>query len=178
LKDSIVARRYAKSLVKAASDEGELRALFDEFRAAAGVLTKPELLEFWKNPGISVGRKEAMATDLASRIEASDKFASFLRVLAQKNRIKLLVSVFEEFTHLAREALGEVTVTVETPFDLTEEEKNDLSSILKRKLGKKIILEIKTNGDLIAGARVRIGDKVVDGSLKMKLEKLKESISA
>ena len=119
-----------------------------------------------------------MVNDLASRLDASRKFHSFLRVLARKNRIKLLALVFEEFTQLARSALGEVTVTVETPFDLTEEDKNDLGSILKRKLGKKIILEIKINKDLIAGARIKIGDKVVDGSLKVKLLKLKESISA
>jgi F-type H+-transporting ATPase subunit delta len=177
LKDSVVARRYAKSLVSAAVDEGELRALFDEFRAAVGPLTKPAVLEFWKNPGISVGRKVAMVRDLASRFETSRKFASFLRVLAEKNRIKLLTRVFEEFSVLARAALGEITVLVETPFELTEEEKNDLGSILRRKLGRKIILEIRTDKELIAGARVEIGDKVVDGSLKMKLRKLKEVIS-
>jgi F-type H+-transporting ATPase subunit delta len=178
LKDSIVARRYAKSLVSAAADEGELRALFDEFRTAARLLTEPELLEFWKNPSISVGRKCAMVEDLASRIEASDKFASFLRVLAEKNRIKLLATVLVEFTLLARAALGEVAVVLETPFDLTEEEKNDLGSILKRKLGRKIILEIRINEELIAGACVKVGNKVVDGSLRMKLRKLKDTISA
>ena len=178
MSQQIIARRYAKSLVAATRDEGELRAVFDEFRAAAPPLTSPEVMAFWKNPGISVERKVAMVNDLASRLDASRKFHSFLRVLARKNRIKLLALVFEEFTLLARSALGEVTVTVETPFDLTEEDKNDLGSILKRKLGKKIILEIKINKDLIAGARIKIGDKVVDGSLKVKLLKLKESISA
>jgi F-type H+-transporting ATPase subunit delta len=164
--------------VGAAGDEGELRALFDEFRALVGPLTGPEMEEFWKNPGVTVGRKVAMAGELASRFEVTDKFASFLRVLAEKNRIKLLPRVFEEFTHLAREALGEITVLVETPFDLTEEDKNDLSSILKRKIGRRVILEIRTNRDLIAGARIKIGDRIVDGSLRMKLQKLRESISA
>ncbi len=178
MQDSIVARRYAKSLVAAAADEGELRALFDEFRAVVGPLTRGEVIEFWKNPGITIERKVAMIGDMTARFDASRKLASFLRVLAEKNRIKLLKRVFEEFTQLARAALGETTVIVETPFDLTEEDKNDLSSILKRKLGKKIILEIRIDKDLIAGARIRIGDKVVDGSMKMKLRKLKESISA
>lgn len=178
MEDSVIARRYAKSLVGAAEGEGDLRALLDEFRASVGLLTAPDVQEFWQNPGVSVGRKVDMTRELASRLEASRKFASFLSVLAQKNRIKLLSRVFEEFSLLARERLGEVTVLVETPFELTEEDKNDLGSILKRKIGKKIILEIRINKNLIAGARVKIGDRVVDGSLKMRLEKLKEVISA
>jgi F-type H+-transporting ATPase subunit delta len=178
LEGSIVARRYAKSLVLAADDEGELRALFDEFRTVLAQLTVPELAEIWRNPGISVERKVKLVQELTSRFEASRKFASFLSVLAAKNRIRLLTHVFEEFSNLARARLGEITVIVETPFDLTEEEKNDLSSILRRKLGKKIILEIRKNAGLIAGMLVRIGDRVIDGSLKMKIEKLGQSISA
>lgn len=177
MKGSVIARRYARSLVRAAKDEGELRALLDEFRAALDPLTKPDVLEFWKNPGISVGRKVATVDTLTSHLEASRKFSSFLRVLAQKNRIRFLARVYEEFVRLARGALGEVSVVVETPFELMEEEKNDLSSILRRKLGKKIILEIRTREELIAGARIMVGDKVFDGSLKMRLQKLGDSIS-
>ena len=177
MQDSIVARRYAKSLVKAATDEGELRALFDEFRTTVGHLTRGDVLEFWRNPGITIDRKVSMVDELAQRFEASRKYASFLKVLAQKNRIKLLDRVFAEFSQLARAELGETTVIVETPFDLTDEDKNDLSSILKRKLGKKIILEIVIDRELIAGARIRIGDKIIDGSMNMKLRKLKESFS-
>jgi len=178
LKDSIVARRYAKSLVKSTSDEGELRVLLEEFRSVAGVLGGPPLTEFWKNPGISVARKVEAAGELASRIGVSKRLGSFLRVLAQKNRIKSLPVVYEEFARMAHEALGEVIIVVETPFELTEEEANDLSSILRRKLGRKIILEMRLQEDLIAGARIRVGDKVIDGSLKAKLESLREAVSS
>jgi len=62
--------------------------------------------------------------------------------------------------------------------ELTEEEKNDLSSILRRKLGKQIILEIRINENLLAGTRITIGDRIIDGSLRMRLEKLKHTISS
>jgi F-type H+-transporting ATPase subunit delta len=178
LKDSIVSRRYARSLVESAKDEGEIRALFDEFRIIVGPLTEPEILEFWGNPGISTSRKTAAVGELAQRLETSEKLASFLKVLASKNRVKLLRQVFQEFSVIARRELGEITVAVESPFELTEEEKNDLSSILRRKLGKQIILEIRINEDLLAGTRVTIGDRIIDGSLKMRLEKLKKTISS
>jgi F-type H+-transporting ATPase subunit delta len=178
LKDSIVARRYAKSLVDSAKDEGEIRALFDEFRLVVGPLTEPEILEFWRNPGISIARKTAAVNELAARLETTDKLTSFLKVLAAKNRIKLLRQVFREFSILAREELGEITVAVESPFELTEEEKNDLSSILRRKLGKQIILEIRINDDLLAGTKITVGDRVMDGSLRMRLEKLMKTISS
>jgi F-type H+-transporting ATPase subunit delta len=178
LKDSIVSRRYAKSLVASAADEGEIRALFDEFRVIVGPLTEPHVLEFWQNPGISIARKTTAVNALAERLETSTKLTSFLKVLAAKNRIKLLRQVYREFSILARRELGEVTVAVESPFELTEEEKNDLSSILRRKLGKQIILEIKINEHLLAGTRITIGDTVMDGSLRMRLEKLKNTISS
>jgi F-type H+-transporting ATPase subunit delta len=178
LKDSIVSRRYAKSLVDSAKDEGELRALFDEFRVVVGPLTEPPILEFWRNPGISTARKKAAVDELAERLETSSRLTSFLKVLAAKNRIKLLRQIFQEFSVLARRELGEITVTVESPFELTEEEKNDMGSILKRKLGKQIVLEIRINKYLLAGTRIAIGDKVIDGSLRMRLERLRETISS
>jgi len=178
LKDSIVSRRYAKSLVDSAKDEGELRALFDEFRIVVGPLTEPRILEFWRNPGISIARKKAAVGELSGRLETSGRLTSFLKVLAAKNRIKLLRQVFREFSVLARRELGEITVTVESPFELTEEEKNDLSSILRRKLGKQIILEIRINQHLLAGTRITIGDRIIDGSLRMRLDKLRETISS
>jgi F-type H+-transporting ATPase subunit delta len=178
LKDSIVSRRYAKSLVDSAKDEGELRALFDEFRVVVGPLTEPPILEFWRNPGISTARKKAAVDELAGRLETSSRLTSFLKVLAAKNRIKLLRQIFQEFSVLARRELGEITVTVESPFELTEEEKNDMGSILKRKLGKQIVLEIRINKYLLAGTRIAIGDKVIDGSLRMRLERLRETISS
>ena len=178
MKDSIVSRRYAKSLVASATDEGEIRALFDEFRIVVGPLTEPEILEFWRNPGISIARKTTAVNELAERLETSRKLTSFLKVLAAKNRIKLLRQIYHEFSILARRELGEITVAVESPFELTEEEKNDLSSILKRKLGKQIILEIKINENLLAGTRITVGDRIIDGSLRMRLEKLKNAISS
>ena len=142
MKDSVVARRYAKSLVKSASDENELRTLLEEFRICVKPLTEDGVMSIWSNPGISVERKMKFAEDIVLHLETSKRFASFLHVLAEKNRIKLLDLIYEEFVFIARKELGEVMVFVETAFDLTEVEKNDLSSILRRKLGKKIILEM------------------------------------
>ena len=173
----IVARRYAKSLVEICPDEGSLRSVLDEFRVAVGPLSTDEIMEFWKNPSISAGKKTRLVEDISSQLEMDRKLLSFLRVLANKNRISLLKVIFEEFRRLARERLGEVAVEVETPFELSEEEKNDMSSILKRKLGKKVILDMKINKDLLAGAWIKIGDKVIDGSILMRLRKLKEEIA-
>ena len=177
MQGTIVARRYAKSLVETCPDEGELRSLLDEFRLAVEPLTTEEAMDFWKNPSVAPARKASLVESIGEQLGASARFLSFLRVVASKNRIGLLKVMFEEFRRLARERLGEIAVVVETPFELSDEEKSDLSSILKRKLGKKVILEMKINSSLIAGAWIKIGDKVIDGSVRMQLRRLKEEIA-
>jgi len=133
-------------------------------------------LEFLKSPrNTENDKKSFVSAVLQKRVHAI--IVQFLNILLEKNRIKYLREIIDEFNRLveAERGIGRATVISATP--LTELEKRELTDKLSSRLNLKIKLETEIDPSLMGGAVIITHDQIIDGSIKHGLDLLEQSLN-
>ena len=171
-----VVRRYAAALLNAAWEANQV----DQVESDLGLITytinsNPELKQALFNPAIPEQRKHAIIQQLFQG-KISALTLAYLNLLVDKRRIESILLTEEEFGLMADAKRGILEAIIESAVELNEEELSALTAKLSSLTGKKIRAAVKTNPELIGGIRVRIGDLVLDGTIKGHLEKIHEEM--
>lgn len=173
---SPAARRYAKALFMLGVEEKRLEALTREVQSLAEVVTSsPELQQVLANPVVAVQTRRAVMTDILARLSVSPTVRNAALLLTDRRRGALLPAIAEDLQRLADEQSGKLQAEVTSAAPLTEAQYAALTATLEKLTERKITLSRKTDPTLIGGVVTRIGDKVYDGSLKGRLEELRQS---
>lgn len=101
---------------------------------------------------------------------------NFLRLLAENNRLTLIPEICKQFEQMKKESEATIDVDATSAFELSEEQKEMLSKALSLKFGKNINLNTSVDPELIGGVLLRIGDQVIDASVKCSLESMRLSL--
>jgi F-type H+-transporting ATPase subunit delta len=99
-------------------------------------------------------------------------------VLAENGRLALLPEIRVQFDALKNEREGVLEAEVQSAFELSEAQVADLVQRLEKKTGRKVKTKVQVNKDLIAGVRIMLGDKVIDGSARAQLGALETALKA
>ena len=172
-----IARPYAEAAFALARESGALPAWADALALLAGVVGDARVAAAVDNPKLDVGQKQAIFTTLAGD-RLSPAVVNFIRVLLDADRIKLLPQISDQFQALKRDAEQVAKATVVSAFPLTDAQRADLSAALARRYGRTIELVEQTDTGLIGGARVIVGDQVIDRSVAGQLAKMERQIKA
>jgi F-type H+-transporting ATPase subunit delta len=171
-----VARRYAVALFLAARKAGELEAMESEFLALREVIAaEPGLLRFLAVPSIGDDRKEALLSAVFEG-RARPAVLRFLRLLLRRRRTSNLEDIIAEFLARAEEARGIVTARVQTAAPLTDDLAARLVARLEALTGKTVRLAPEIRPEVLGGAIVTIGDRTLDGSVRGRLDELREEL--
>ncbi|MDD5655923.1 MAG: ATP synthase F1 subunit delta [Elusimicrobia bacterium] len=171
--DRTLARRYARALFAAAAGKGREEVVAEELRACAGALASAR--GWLGDPRVPLAeKKQLVAGDLADRI--SELTADFLRLLIDRKRFDLLPQAAEDFSALLRRKRGVARALVFAARPLPEADRRRLRQRLESFAGCGVELEMRLDPDLLGGLRVRLGDWVLDNSLRGQLRGLKEAI--
>jgi F-type H+-transporting ATPase subunit delta len=174
---SIVARRYAKALLELGSAQGNLEKLVDEIGALAEAWeTSADLRNAIENPLVALPAKKALMTELASRLGASDVARNTVLLLIDRRRAKALPYIASALRELADARKGIVRAVVTTAAPLADGYYGRLQTQLEAMTGKKVVVERMTDPTLIAGVVTRIGDRIFDGSLRTRLQTLRDAL--
>lgn len=172
-----IARPYAEAAFEIARDEEALPAWSDTLRFAATIVGDARVAHALDNPRLDAAAKESLLLSIGG-----DRFGgamrNFIRVLVESERIALLPHVFAMFETLKNEAEATATATIESAFELTDAQVADLRSALEKRFGKKIETTVTVNRALIGGARVTVGDAVLDASVQAKLAAMRAQLRA
>jgi F-type H+-transporting ATPase subunit delta len=103
---------------------------------------------------------------------------NFVRVLAQNDRLTLLPEIREQFEALKNDREGVVEATLQSAFELTEAQLQDIVARLEKKTGRKVRPHVSVDRELIGGVRIVLGDKVIDGSARAQLAALEAALKA
>jgi F-type H+-transporting ATPase subunit delta len=178
LKETLVARRYARALLESLKETSRLDPVGANLREFAGLFeTSREFRVALANPAIPMQTKKAVLDAVLEKIKMDPLAASMMRLALENGRIGLLPLVAEEFEEMSNSALGRVRVGITSTRPLSSEEEKAMKESLKKFTGKTAVMTVKEDPSLIGGVVVRIGGSVYDGSVKNQLKALKVSFS-
>jgi F-type H+-transporting ATPase subunit delta len=171
---SAVARRYAAGAFALAEQEHDVDAWRTEMAKLDTLFADEVLQAAFRNPAVSTARRVELARRLASDLRPSTQ--NLMRLLIEHRRTREMHAIREEFERLADEAAGILHATLTTAVPLSDAEQERHRGTLAHKLGHEIRLHAKVDPSLIGGARIKIGDHLVDGSVRAKLDQLRRAL--
>lgn len=172
--DRVLAGRYAAALFQAAAAKGEEQKVQADLGSAHKLLL--DAMAALRHPRVPPASKKKLLHDaIGDKVGATT--LNFLNLLVDKKRFDLMVMVAAVYAKLAAEKRGAAKAHVRTAAPLSPDALQQLTAKLKRFTGKEIELDVKEDPELIGGIAVKIGDWVLDSSLRGQLRRLKESFN-
>lgn len=174
----LVSKTYGDALFEAALEDNKLDSMSEEVRAVSAVIAANEdLSKLMDHPQIVKEEKVRIIEEIF-RGRVSAELVGLMRMIIEKNHYKELTKVFDYFLDRVKEYKNIGTAYVTSASDLSQEQKD---AVLKRLLDTTKYVEFEMHFDvdaaLIGGMKIRIGDRVVDSSIKNKLEKLTRDLT-
>ena len=170
-------RRYAEAAFEVAMRDGTLERWRAELDMAAGLAGDRRAIAVLGNPSIAIERRAAALSDmLADRV--SQPVLNLVQLALRRGRIEDLPRIAAEFRRLDDERQGIVHATVTSAAELTQDEVRELTTRLERSTGGRIALDVEVDPSLLGGLVVRVGDRLIDGSVRGRLERLRNQLLA
>lgn len=171
-----VASRYAEALFGLAHEREAADAVRQELHELTQVIGEtPALADLLQRPDLNADRK-LTAINAAVGDSFSHMVLSLLATLVRHRRGEYVAEVAAAFDEMADAAAGVVRAEAVTAIPLSDEQRQRLTAALARVTGKRILLEERTDPQVLAGVRVRVGDRLVDGSAAGRLRRLREDL--
>jgi len=173
----LVSKTYAKALFELAVEGQMVDQILAEYEFVKDSFDEfPEFLEIVKSPKIQVDEKMKILEETFGE-KVSDTLINFFKILVDKKRSNVIRDVYDDFNVFVNEEKGLVVARVESVIPLEANEIEALEAKLSKVTGKTVTIDNVINPDIMGGLVVKVGDKVVDGSLKHKLENLKHELA-
>jgi len=179
LTEKVVARRYARALFSAGEKDGieKLKAYGEDLDRFVEILSaSPELMQIFRNPIFSVEDKKRVVDKLLEKLSPQQITRNFIYLLADKGRLSLVPDVSDYYEAMLDTAQGVLRGRLITAKDLAEGRQKDIKAKLEEQTGKKLVLEYSVDPDILGGVVLKVGDRVLDASLRAQLEIIKENI--
>ena len=169
-----IAGRYATALFELAADQRKLDEVAQDLDALAGLIDESDdMRRLVRSPMI---KRDDQARAMAAVLEqagASDLIQRFIGVISQNRRLFALPDVIEAYATLLAHHRGEVAADVTSATELTEGQIDGIKEALSQAIGTDVNLTANVDAGLIGGLVVRLGSRMVDSSIRTKLENLR-----
>ncbi|HEX4896354.1 MAG TPA: F0F1 ATP synthase subunit delta [Solimonas sp.] len=173
---STLARPYAKAVFELAREGGKYAAWSEALKALAQLVADPKLAALAGHPSLT--RAElAGALDQALRGKLAPEALSFVRLLVENGRLKVAPAIAEQYEALRAEAESRVEVQITSAATVDKQQQDQLAAAVRKRLARDVAIAWNTDPALIAGAVIRAGDLVIDGSVRGELERLQTALS-
>lgn len=176
MSDFVVAKRYAKALYDSAQAAGDAERVNEELQATAEVYEREQdFRAVMSHPAIATEAKLAFLKDVFGE-GLSELMYSTLQLLVERGRFSVLPSLQQAYANIADERAGRAKARVYSAQGLTDTDREAISAQFSKLTGKQISVENIIDPSLIGGIRVRIGDRLYEGSVAGKLEQLRNQL--
>lgn len=170
------AARYGEALFGLAQERNAVASVRRELRELAALVdASPDLQQLLARPDVDPERKlEALRSALGPGF--TDTLVGLLTVLVRHGRGQEVAEVAEAFEQFADEAAGVVRAEARTVVPLTQQQRGRLVGALERVTGRRVILREEIDLGVLAGVRLQVGDRLVDGSAAGRLEHMRQEL--
>ncbi|MFS0783852.1 F0F1 ATP synthase subunit delta [Bacillus sp. 1P06AnD] len=176
MSNTIVANRYGAALFELAKEKGALDSIIEEARIVKEVFSSnQEFLSFLSNPKITMEQKKQLLNEAFST--TSQEMRNTLSLMLDTHRTAEIALMAEHVVELVNEEKSVAEAEVYTTRPLTDAERESISTVFAAKVGKKSLkIDNIVNSELLGGIKLRIGNRIFDGSISGKLERLEKQL--
>jgi F-type H+-transporting ATPase subunit delta len=172
-----VARRWARAIFDLGKEAGSVARLTDDIAAFAETYgAHAELAAVLDNPLVADTDREAILREVAQRMSLSDLSVASLRLLARKRRLRALPDLARQLRRLADDDQNLLRAEVAAAGPLTDGYLDKLRAEIEKATGKKVSITFRRDPSLIGGVVTKIGDQLIDGSVRARLATFRDSL--
>lgn len=173
-----VDRVYAGALLEMAREQGRLDEVADEVDQLAELMrAEPGLRRLLASPAVA-RHERASSIERIFKGNLSDTLYNFLQVLNQRGRLDKLPSISQTFADMVAQERGLIEVDIFVPERLEASLANDVAARIGKALGKETVLHQYVDPSLIGGLKIRVGDRLIDGSVATQLKHMRRQLVA
>jgi len=174
-----LAGRYANAVFELATDQKAVDTVSADLASLRKALeSSPDLARLVRSPVFSAADQEKALKSILEKMGASDLSIKFVLLLAQKRRLAALVPIIKAYESLVARSRGETEAEVTSARPLSGPEVEGLKAVLKSRLGKEPRLSTKVDPTLLGGLVVKVGSRMIDSSIRTKLDGLAAAMKA
>jgi F-type H+-transporting ATPase subunit delta len=170
------ARPYAKAAYEAAKAEFAVEDWKQKLSVMAEILADPAVQPLFRDPNIGKAERISVMEKVLDEIEATEGQRNFVMTLIENKRLSLMPWISTAFEEERKKDLGIVDVRVISAMELTPQQVENTKRMLSEKFNAKAEPVFEVDPDLIGGMKLIIGDRVIDNTIKGKLERLKKHL--
>lgn len=168
---STLARPYAEAVFRMARGEGDLAVWSDRLQTLANIAADPQAARLIADPSVSAERV-AMLMIAVAGADLGERGSNLVKVLSENGRLSVLPEIAAQYETLKADAEGVIEATITSALELTQAQIDDLAVGLKAKFKRAVNVSVAVDPGLIGGAVIAVGDQVIDGSVKGRLERM------
>jgi len=177
VKNLVIARRYAKALLLIGKGDGQAESYRTELERLTSLIEKEEAFEqVINNPLYEASARKKVLTAVIDKLDLSIVMKSFLLLLFDKGRFGFIGNISEFYQKLADELKGVARASLISATELSSDAIEKIRNSLSKMTNTDVILDVGQDPSLIGGVVTRIGDLVLDGSIKTQLLNMRESL--
>jgi F-type H+-transporting ATPase subunit delta len=175
--DMTVPRRYAKALLTLGKEDGNYKAYGEGLQGFALLLERePELKDALLNPVYGREDRQKLLLKMIELLQLSPLLGNLLKLLFDKHRLGAVAGVSQAYQQLTDELEKVSRARVKAAIALDEGTRERLRQTLEKLTGTTVVMEVEEDPEIIGGVLARVGDLVLDGSVRTQLFSLKESL--
>ena len=169
-----VGRRYSKAIFEIAEEKNQVKEIYEMLNSAMVLYrTDKEFKNFILNPLIDNEQKKSVLNKIFGKDNSEN--LNILLYILDKGRMNCIKYIVAEYLKIYYKKNRILDVRATFTKELTDEQKKKLIDKLSQKTGKEINLEIKIDKNILGGGIIRIGDKIIDGSIRRELDNWKRN---
>lgn len=177
MKDQILPQRYAEAFADVVEQAGRLESVRSQLAVLSQAAASSKLFQSVVQRGrFTRDQKKRLVLKLAEHAELDSLVVRFLLYLIERKRLELLEGIAEAFSREADRRLRVQRVEVTSAVELSQQQCERLETRLRELSGKRIQMVRKTDGSLLGGLQIKMDDRFFDGSLKGRLQRVRERI--
>jgi F-type H+-transporting ATPase subunit delta len=174
---STLARPYAEAVFRMALGENDLAGWSSRLQSLALIVSDAQVARLIADPAVSADRVADLIVEVAGS-DLGERGSNFVKVTAENDRLSLLPEIGAQFEALKANAEGTLEATITSAQELTQAQLDELVAGLKARFNRAVNVQVAVDPELIGGAIIAVGDQVIDGSVKGRLQRMSFALQA
>lgn len=175
--NATLARPYAEALFQLAKETNKLEVWSDNLTILTAIVEDSEMATVIANPRVEKSTLTSLLLEVCCNEQTGAESKNLIKLLVDNRRVPVVPQIAQQYEQLKAQHQGYLKVEIASSYPLNPEQQQEIETVLQKRLGKAVDINITVDQSLLGGWLIRAGDEVIDLSVKGRLERLTTELS-